>query len=300
MSPSEAFYEKLIDNLYDGVYFVDTGRVITYWNKACERITGYTREQVVGRSCSDNILNHCTEAGGELCKDGCPLTASILDGSPREADVFLHHADGHRIPVRVRVSPMQDENGRIIGAVETFSNNSDLFSSRSQVHYLEEISTRDALTGVGNRLFGEARLKAAFLEYSLTHRPFGLLFIDLDNFKRANDTYGHELGDRLLRMVAGTMHNNLRGNDVVIRWGGEEFLVLLEIPEAENLLRVAEKLRNLIAHSRIQSGGQNVSVSASIGASLVLPEDTPESLVARTDGLMYASKTHGRNRVSLG
>ena len=102
MPLNEAFYEKLIDGLHDGVYYVDTNRTIIYWNKSCERITGYSRAEVVGRSCKDNLLNHCTESGGELCLQGCPLTATIGDGAPREADVFLHHADGHRVPVRVR------------------------------------------------------------------------------------------------------------------------------------------------------------------------------------------------------
>ena len=300
MALNEAFYEKLIDGLYDGVYYVDINRTIIYWNKSCERITGYSRAQVVGRSCKDNLLNHCTESGGELCLQGCPLTATIGDGAPREADVFLHHADGHRVPVRVRVAPIQDANGQIIGAVETFSNNSDLFTTRHKVAQLQEVATRDPLTGVGNRLFGEARLQAAFLEFNLTREPFGLLFIDLDNFKRANDTFGHEAGDHLLRMVAVTLSSNLRQDDSIIRWGGEEFLVILKTSEKDSLLRAAEKLRNLIEHSAILVLKHSVSVSASIGASLAQISDTPESLIARADQLMYTSKSLGKNRVTVG
>ena len=300
MTLQEAFYEKLIDGLYDGVYFVDKNRVITYWNKSCERITGYNREQMLGRRCNDNLLSHCTEAGEELCLKGCPLSATIQDGTLREAEVFLRHADGYRVPVRVRVAPIQDDQGQIIGAVESFNNNLDLVNTRQQVRQLEEVATRDALTGVGNRLFGEARLRAAFLEYSLTHRPFGLLFIDLDNFKNVNDSCGHEAGDHLLQMVAVTLSTNLRQDDTLVRWGGEEFLVLLKIAEPENLLRAAEKLRNLIDRSAILVHDRTVSISASIGASLALPGDTPESLVSRTDALMYTSKSLGKNRTTLG
>jgi diguanylate cyclase (GGDEF)-like protein/PAS domain S-box-containing protein len=300
MSPDETFYKKLIDNLYDGVYFVDTNRIITYWNEASERITGYTRDQVVGRSCSENILNHCTELGDELCKNGCPLTATFVDGAQREADVFLHHADGHRVPVRVRVSPIRDENGVITGAVETFSDNADLFKTRRQMRQLEEVVTKDTLTGVGNRLFGEMRLKTALLQANLTNIPFGLLFIDLDGFKSVNDKYGHELGDRVLRMVANTLVTNLREKDAIIRWGGEEFLALMDVTDAGTLKRIAEKLRNLIEHSNLKMSAGIVGVTASVGATLAQNDDTLETLVARADRLMYASKQSGRNRVTLG
>src|SRR6478672_12515562 len=86
-------YKDVIDNLYDGVYFVDRDRVITYWNNGAERITGYKRKDVIGRSCRDNLLNHVTAAGVQLCLGRCPLAACMEDGIPKEAEVFLHHAD---------------------------------------------------------------------------------------------------------------------------------------------------------------------------------------------------------------
>jgi len=301
MPLDESFYARLIDNLYDGVYFVNTKRVITYWNRACERITGYTREEVIGRSCQDNILNHCTELGDELCKTGCPLSATMTDGGPREANVFLHHKDGHRLPVRVRVSPMEDANGAIIGAVETFIDNLEFFNARHKIRDLEETVTIDPLTRVGNRLLGETRLKTTILEYQATGSPFGVLFIDLDNFKLINDTYGHEMGDRILHMTGNTLRINLRQTDVTARWGGEEFIVILAgTRDREMLQNLAEKLRNLIERSHIPWDETEISVTASIGATLVLPGDSPESMVARADALMYASKTSGKNRVTLG
>ena len=307
MKFDEDFYEKLIENLYDGVYFVDTERVITYWNKGSERITGYKSQQVVGRPCSDNILNHCTENGLQLCKNGCPLSATLRDGNAREAEVFLHHADGHRVPVRIRVSPIHDEKGVVTGAVETFSNNAESFKVRRKIHRLEEIATSDSLTGVGNRRFGEMRLKTAFLEYQVTHVPFGLLFIDLDDFKMVNDTRGHEVGDRLLQVTANTLRTNLRENDAVVRWGGEEFVVLIYNTDEDALTRIAEKMRNLIEQSNILREGQVLNVTASIGATLVRGGDlgnsrgdTPETLIARADRLMYVSKNAGKNRVTFG
>ncbi len=87
-------YSRIIDHLYDGLYFVDRNRVIQYWNRAAERITGYAAAEVVGRPCSDNILTHVTDNGDNLCMGACPLMATLKDGQMREASVFLHHKDG--------------------------------------------------------------------------------------------------------------------------------------------------------------------------------------------------------------
>ncbi len=299
MPHQEEFYKAILDNLYEGVYFVDTQRVIGYWNKASERITGFTREQVIGKSCKDNILNHCTEAGVELCKNGCPLTSTMSNGQPQEADVYLHHANGHRVPVRVRTSPITDKNGRIIGAVETFSNNADLFKARHKIRNLEKTVTIDLLTKIGNRRHGEIRLISALVEYREMNNLFGLLFVDIDNFKQINDTYGHETGDRVLQVVANTLRLNLRQTDTVTRWGGDEFLILMDTSLPIVLKEIAEKLRHLIERSRVQFAETELGVTVSIGATLVYQTDTAETIVARADRLMYQSKKAGKNCVTL-
>src|SRR5512146_1588532 len=104
MPDEKDFYKDIIDNLYDGIYFVDRDRVITYWNKGAERITGYSSTQTIGRSCRDNLLNHVTASGIQLCQNHCPLAAVMEDGKEREVEVFLHHANGHRLPVAIRAA----------------------------------------------------------------------------------------------------------------------------------------------------------------------------------------------------
>jgi PAS domain S-box-containing protein len=156
----DLFYKTLMDNLYDGVYFVDRDRRITYWNKGAERITGYPKIKVVGTFCHDNLLNHVIDNGKHLCQDGCPLLATIQDGSPREAEVYLHHADGHRLPVLARTSPIHDESNNVIGVVEVFSNNKSLFKMRRKVDQLEQAVLVDQLTDVGNRAYAELKIKS--------------------------------------------------------------------------------------------------------------------------------------------
>lgn len=299
MNASPEFYKLLLDNLYDGVYFVDAQRKITYWNKGAEKITGYKAEQVVGKFCGDNILNHCTANGEELCLSGCPLTHSIQTEKPMEAEVFLHHADGHRVPVLVRTSPIVEE-GKVLGAVEVFSNSARLLNARQRVERLETIAHQDPLTGLANRRAGDARLKAVFLEFQHLHQSFAVFFGDIDHFKKVNDTYGHDCGDRILRMVAQTIKHNLRQHDFACRWGGEEFLVIIPNIGQEGMQKIGNKILALVSSASIVENGERLHATLSLGATLAQPQDTLEDMLRRADALMYESKKNGRNRVTFG
>src|SRR5208282_5569316 len=118
---SSSFYEKLLDGLHEGVYFVNLERKITYWNRGAENLAGYVAGEAIGKHCSDKLLGHVDEKGRSLCNNGCPLSKTIADGKPRESEVYLRHKLGHRVPVSMRVLPMRDSAGQIIGAVEAFS-----------------------------------------------------------------------------------------------------------------------------------------------------------------------------------
>lgn len=297
---SSEFYKSLLDHLYDGVYFVNRQREITYWNEGAQRITGYTAQQVTGCRCSDGLLMHIDEHGTQLCKVGCPLAATIKDGKPREVEAYLHHADGHRVPVCIRVSPIQDSQGNITGAVEVFSDNTQMMTVRQQAERLTEETLHDALTGIGNRRYLEARISTALITQQMHRIPTGILMLDVDFFKRVNDVYGHDVGDDVLRMLATTLRRNVRMHDVVGRWGGEEFVAVFENVDSKVLLRIAEKLRQMVAGSQLQANGQTIQVTVSIGGTLLRAEDTLESALKRADTMLYASKQSGRNRVTIG
>lgn len=301
MPEDSDFYKDIIDNLYDGVYFVDRDRVITYWNKGAERITGYSAAQTIGRACRDNLLNHMTANGTQLCLTNCPLAAVMEDGQDREAEVFVHHANGHRLPIMVRASAMRDRNGNIIGAIESFSNNASVIEARSKLRELRRETLVDPLTGIGNRKYLEARLSAAIAEFQHTGFVIGVLFMDVDQFKQFNDAHGHNIGDHVLRMVAKSIRYGVRATDTVGRWGGEEFVAILhDVINIETLQVPAEKIRNLVQHSRLDVNGMHLSVTLSLGGTLLYPDDTPETIIQRADQLMYEGKQAGRNRVVIG
>jgi diguanylate cyclase (GGDEF)-like protein/PAS domain S-box-containing protein len=294
-----AFYRDILDHLYDGVYFVDASRTITYWNKGAERITGHTTESVVGKCCADSVLQHVDEAGRRLCGRRCPLLRTMHDGTPREHHIFLHHADGHRIPVLVRASPMYDDDGNIVGAVETFSDNSSLVNALKLIHELDDAACRDPLTNVGNRRFADLKLDSSLAEFRGHGLHHGVLFVDIDKFKAVNDVYGHVSGDKVLKAVGRTMQANLRTTDFVARWGGEEFVAIVFNVDAARLAALAENIRVLVSRSTVVVDDSEINVTVSVGATLMRPDDDRESLIARADALMYRSKQDGRDRVTI-
>jgi diguanylate cyclase (GGDEF)-like protein/PAS domain S-box-containing protein len=299
MFDEKDFYKEIIDNLYDGIYFVNRERVITYWNKGAERITGYSASQAVGRACRNNLLNHVTGDGKQLCTNGCPLEAAIQDGLSREAEVYLHHADGHRLPVLVRASALRDSQGDIIGAIETFSNNANLINTRRRLGEMRQMALTDSLTQIGNRKHLEGRLNALIADFERTGQTGGLLFMDIDYFKKVNDMYGHEVGDKALCMVANTLRHVLRSTDVIGRWGGEEFVAILyDIDNRTILFNIAEKVRKMVEASRLDVSERSLNVTISVGATCLREGDTLESMVRRADEMLYLSKQAGRNCVT--
>jgi diguanylate cyclase (GGDEF)-like protein/PAS domain S-box-containing protein len=297
--PVTSSFKVILDSLYDGVYVVDRNRRIEYWNQGAERITGHPSGRVVGRHCFDNVLMHVDETGQLLCQGDCPLAKSMADGQEREAQIYLHHADGHRVPVLVRVAPVRDETGEIVGAVEVFSDNTSMMEALDKVRELNLAVIRDQLTGVGSRRLIESRLQATVSECRRYGVSAGVLVIDLDHFKRVNDEHGHDVGDRLLATVARTLRLNLRESDELGRWGGEEFVAVIGHVAESALLALANKLRELVARSSVEVGGKQIGATVSIGATLVGIDDTPESAFKRADQALYRSKNDGRNRVTF-
>jgi diguanylate cyclase (GGDEF)-like protein len=164
---------------------------------------------------------------------------------------------------------------------------------------LVQLAMLDPITGVGTRKFTEINLNAALNEMKRYTWQFGVLFADIDHFKRVNDSYGHDMGDSVLKMVAQTIAHNIRSFDIIGRWGGEEFLIILINVTKNQLQAVAEKLRVLVAHSSLHIGDAEISVTISIGATMAKKRDTAESIVKRADLLMYKSKGKGRNNVTV-
>ena len=296
----DTFYKELMDNLYDGVYFVDKNRTITYWNRGAERLTGYTKAQAEGRSCFDDFLAHVDDTGKRLCEDGCPLANVLVDGQPSEEDLYLHHTNGHRVPVSVRVSPIHDEKGEIIGAVEIFSDNSAHVDNQRRIDELEQLALLDSLTRIGNRRYLEMTLESKLAETARYNTPTAIFFMDIDDFKDVNDTWGHDVGDEVLKVVARTLLAVMRPMDILGRWGGEEFIAAATNVNRGTARTIAERFRKLIEESSVPVGDERINFTISIGATIARPSDDLATIVKRADQKMYEAKKAGKNRVAAG
>lgn len=293
-------YRSILDHVGDGVYVLDADDRIVYWNASCEDLTGFTAEEALGHRCSSELLRHVDEHGRQLCFDGCPMKASRADGQPRQAEVYVHHKNGHRVPVRVHTRPLRDESGQMVAVVQSFVDIADKVAALERARELQELAYLDALTGIANRRFLDQVLEARLNESGRYGWQLGFILMDVDHFKAVNDTYGHEVGDQVLRMVARTLRGATRSYDLVGRWGGEEFAAILTSTSPDGLWSIAERYRALVEQSDIQVNGHRLQVTVSLGAALAAGStDTPSSLVARADELLYQSKRAGRNRVTV-
>ncbi len=294
-----AFFKSVLDSIADGVYFTDLDRKVSFWNKAAERLTGYASEEVLGRSCADNLLRHVDDLGTELCLTGCPLAETMQDGRNREMNVYLHHKFGHRVPVKVRSSPMRDEQGKIIGAVEVFTDNSSNINVLRELEKLRQEVLTDQLTGIGNRRYADITMDSLDRTMQENGVPFGILMADIDHFKKVNDTFGHQVGDLVLKMVAKTMTSIMRPLDAACRWGGEEFILLIPNVSGEALENIANRLRVLVENSWLDHEEGQLRVTVSFGGAVSEPNEKAVDVAGRADGQLYLSKEAGRNCVFI-
>jgi diguanylate cyclase (GGDEF)-like protein/PAS domain S-box-containing protein len=295
---NENLYLNIINNLTDGVYFVDNERRIVFWNRAAEDITGYKADEIVGRKCDDNLLSHIDVDGRPLCIVGCPLYATIIDNKQRREQVFLRHKEGHRLPVVVNIFPMV-EDGKTVGAIEVFTAEQTPITFKDDlVGQLSDIAMTDQLTGLPNRRFLDSILEYRVSEFRRFGHLFALVFVDIDNFGAFNNQYGHDVGDQVLKNVSASVIKSLRKDDVFGRWGGEEFVGIFPVSQAYDAPILGEKIRMLIANTEIPVDGQSLAVTASVGVTVAHAGDIPATLVERADKLMYQSKNDGKNKVN--
>jgi diguanylate cyclase (GGDEF)-like protein len=294
-----ANYREILESVADGVYFVDRNRRITFWNAAASSISGHDRRTVIHRVCSGGPLQHVDGEGRRLCAEGCPLTAVLADGLPRDGDVLLQHAQGHRVPVHVAVRPLRGKTGDIVGAVETFTDTTAALEARHRTAELERLAFVDVLTGLGNRAFIDRQIASRMGEFARRGQPFGVLMLDLDHFKRVNDTWGHDAGDTVLKTVGRTLAAATRVEEFVGRWGGEEFIALVRASDESGLASVGERYRRMIAETEVRLPEGALRVTVSIGGTVVRITDCLSTLLRRADEHLYRSKREGRDRATV-
>ncbi len=254
---------------------------ITSVSKAFCDSSGYTKEELVGQR--HNIIRHEDMSGKKFKK----LWDTITTGKTWQGEIKNKAKNGDIYWVDSTISPIYDQNKQIIQYMAIWH---DITNKKK----IEEISVTDQLTQLYNRFKLEKVFDAEIPRVKRYKRPLSLILLDIDYFKSVNDNFGHNVGDEILKDVANILKNSVRKIDVIVRWGGEEFIIIALETSLSDSLKLAEKIRKKIENFEFKVIGKK---TATFGVSTFMQNDTRESLIKRADEALYEAKNSGRNKV---
>jgi diguanylate cyclase (GGDEF)-like protein/PAS domain S-box-containing protein len=288
---SKAVYAKLskaVDQSPASIVITDRDGSIEYTNPAFSRLTGYEPEEVAGQN--PRVLK-----GGEQDEQFYrQMWATLTSGHEWRGEFHNKRKDGSLFWEFASISPILDDAGEITHYVAV---KEDITEKKQLLDRLDQMAHFDELTGLPNRALFMDRLKQAVAMSRRDNKRFALLYLDLDGFKRINDTYGHDAGDRVLKTVAARLSTCVRMSDTIGRMGGDEFTVILStIAKHDDAGYVAEKIVAALNRSFRVSNEDNGNISVSIGIS-VFPDDATDGnqLITNADDAMYEVKHSGKN-----
>ncbi|HEY1270636.1 MAG TPA: diguanylate cyclase, partial [Terriglobales bacterium] len=266
-------FRTILDTLQTGVYVVDRDRRIIFWNEGAEHSSGYLRQDVLGRPCSENILAHCDNSGTPLCKDNCPLAATLLDGRKREARLYMRHKGGHRLPVKVWTVPVRNSHGTIIAAAESFEELTVHCESESFAQQLAAHGCLDPVTGLPNQAFTQSRLREQLVLFGQHHLRFTIFLVEVQREDLFTAAHGRAATDLMMHSVALTVAHALQPSDYLGRWTGDRLLVILN-GQAGSSEEALSSFCHLVKHSEIEWWGDQLTASGSVGQAQAAPGDT--------------------------
>jgi diguanylate cyclase (GGDEF)-like protein/PAS domain S-box-containing protein len=285
------FQARLLDAVGQSVIATDLEGKVLYWNRAAEEIFGWSSEEALGRSLRDLI------ASEESLEKAEEVGSELRAGRTWSGETLLRRKDGSYVAVLGTATPLFDDRGSLVGMIGV---STDISERKALEDELERRASHDPLTGLPNRHAFVERIGQALLrtKRGKEGRKVGVLFMDLDGFKNVNDSLGHEAGDRLLVAVAERLKNRLRSEDVLARFGGDEFAVLLEeAADASEALRVAQRIAESLREPFTVNDHQvNLSTSVGIALGSAHTNDDPERMLRNADAAMYRAKEQGPGR----
>lgn len=273
---------KAFDYLFDAVVVTDSLGIITDWNKGSETLYGYSKDQAIGQPV--NIL-HVPEDSEHITSEVI-LTVEI-EGK-WTGEIRMLHQDGSIGWIESMCVPIYDDNRKVVGALGI---NRDITKRVKEAERLEHLAYYDQLTNVPNRYLLLDRLTHLITQSERYKYKFALLFVDIDKFKVINDTQGHIFGDQVLIEVALRLKSSIRNSDTLARFGGDEFIILLEnISNKKDASIMIETLTHALNEEFIVEG-KKIEISCSIGVS-IFPDDgtTTDKLLTMADKAMYQTK----------
>ncbi len=280
-------YEQALASTGTSVFITDPQGHITWVNEAFARISGYAKRELIGRPPS--LFSSGQHDPGFYAD----MWETLLDGRVWRADIVNRRRDDSRYVAHQIISPIHGEDGQITHFVSLLE---DITDQKRVEERLEHLASHDPLTDLPNRLLFEQNLPRLIALSRRNGNRCALLFVDLDQFKPVNDTYGHAVGDSLLKEMARRFEGVVRLSDSVARYGGDEFVVILpDLHDRNSAALVAAKLIDASAQP-FHLGDLRIELGASVGIA-IFPDDTTDSeaLLKLADDAMYQAKMGGRN-----
>jgi len=297
MALNPEFFVAVLEGLRTGVYVVDHDSKIVFWNDGAERITGHLRQEMMGRSCSDNFLGQADGEQTDLTGELSPINVTMRDGKKVEAQVSLRHKDGYRVPVRLWTFPIRGDHGAVVAVAESFEESISIAEWERRQTKLANYGCLDEASGVLNHGMMQSHLREALGTFAEHPVPFSILCMEIDNLAGIQSRDGPGAVASVLRIVAQTLENSLRPTDFLGRWQENQFLAILMECSATEIVRAAERLRQMVSSSKVEWWGDQVQVTISLGGTAVAVGDAIESFVLRAEEALRDSVAQGGNRV---
>jgi diguanylate cyclase (GGDEF)-like protein/PAS domain S-box-containing protein len=290
------FEKKLIDNMHDGVVFVDSQSTILLWNTGVERLTGVSGAAACGRTLLPNLMDMCNGREQRIANEDCPVAHAIATGVQWLGRVSIMGRQGRHLAVDLHAIPVRSNDGAIHGATVLLHDVSSETSLEEKCQALHAQVAKDPMTQVANRAEFDRMLNNFVAAHQESNLPCSLIMSDLDHFKSINDTHGHQAGDTAIITFASLLKTMCRSGDLVARYGGEEFAILCADCTNAAAARKAESIRQALADIK-HSSLNNASFTASFGVTELQTGDTPETMLRRADRALLQAKDQGRNQV---
>ena len=294
-------YRDILNALQIGVSVLDLQNKIIFWSDGAEQITGYCRIDVLGHSCTDNILLHCNQVSCEMCIENCPTATALYHAKPVEAVSFIHHKSGHRAQVHAWAIPLRDKHGSVIGIIQTFEGDFAVAGPDPNERNLRERGRLDDITGLPNQPMMQSHLREMLGTFNELQIPFGVICVEAPELGQFRTRNGQVACRSLLQVLARTLRNTVWPTDFVGTWSEDRFLVLLSGCQEDALQAVSARILKMMASATIQWWGQELSVTVSIGRTVAIVGDTVESILQRVQrGLSGNQVTLQANAVAAG
>ncbi len=290
------FQERLIDELPQAVVFVDSSLRIIRWNGAAERLTGVAAASVYLRNWAPSLLRLRDERKAVIRDDQCPVAYALRTNSPWSGRLHLRGRTGHVLSVAAQALPVPGEDGLPQGMVLTLHETTEESPPLDEAADRRDVIIHDPLTQLLNRAEFDRRFDALLAAHAKNKHSCSLIIVDIDELKAVNHDYGHRAGDDVIRAVAALLPGSCRGEDIVARYDGEQFVIFCAQCDGQGAKRRAEDLRIACAHMVHDALGDR-QVTASFGVTEILPGDTPDTMIRRADRALAEAKAQGRNTV---